>query len=242
MKICISQTKPAKGDIQNNLKQHIKMITLAVDHKADAIIFPELSLTGYEPTLAQALAITSDDTKLDTFQQISDEHQIIIGAGMPTQQEAGICISLILFQPNQSRQTYSKKYLHADEEPFFVSGKNFPILTINETNLAFAICYELTVPHHAKTAVSHQAQIYIASVAKTAAGVEQAYKRLAHIAQTHALPVLMSNCVGPSDNFISAGGTAVWHQTGQLAAALDDTHQGLIIYDTETKETVIISI
>ncbi len=53
MKICVAQTRPVKGDIQGNIENHIKLIDLAVLNGADTIIFPELSITGYEPELAK---------------------------------------------------------------------------------------------------------------------------------------------------------------------------------------------
>lgn len=242
MKICVAQTKPIKGNIQSNIEQHKKFINTAISKSADTIIFPELSLTGYEPTLAKELATNQGDSRLDVFQMISNSNQITIGIGLPTKHDSGICISMILFQPQIPRKTYSKRYLHADEKPFFVTGQNFPSVKMSEMNVALAICYELTIPVHVETAVSHQAQIYIASVAKTAAGVNNAHKRLAHIAKAYSIPVLMANCVGPSDNFISAGGTAVWHKTGQLAAQLDNENEGLLIYDTDTAENISILI
>ena len=112
MKICVAQTKPIKGNIAANIVQHKKLIDLATTLKAEIIIFPELSLTGYEPKLAKDLASSPVDSRLDDFQNISDAKQIVIGVGMPTKTSKGICISMILFQPYQSRQKYSKRYLH----------------------------------------------------------------------------------------------------------------------------------
>ncbi len=216
MYLCLAQTKPTKCDIQRNIEDHKKFIALAVSNGADAIIFPELSLTGYEPTLAKDLATTPDDARFEELQQISDNRQITICVGIPTKADAGECISMVLFQPSQARQTYSKKYLHADEEPFFVSGANFPILNISKETAALAICYELSIPEHAEAAHQNGASIYIASVTKSAAGVAQASKRLSDIASTYAMTVLMANCVGPSDDFESAGETAVWNKQGSL--------------------------
>ena len=99
-----------------------------------------------------------------------------------------------------------------------------------------AICYEISIREHAEAAFENGAEFYVASVAKSASGVEQANKRLADIAQTYGMPVLMSNCVGPSEDFVSAGNTAVWNKDGQLLSQLDDTNEGFIIYDTDTQE------
>jgi hypothetical protein len=54
-----------------------------------------------------------------------DYKEIIIGVGMPTKIDKGICISMIIFQPYKMRQIYSKKYLHPGEEKYFVSGHFF---------------------------------------------------------------------------------------------------------------------
>src|SRR5688500_4821533 len=100
MKICVVQTKPVKGRIDRNIHKHKQLINLAISHGAGIIIFPELSITGYEPELAKELAMEPDDPRLDDFQTISDARQVTIGVGVPTKNERGICISMILFHPN----------------------------------------------------------------------------------------------------------------------------------------------
>ncbi|WP_103867515.1 carbon-nitrogen hydrolase family protein [Aquimarina sp. I32.4] len=104
MKICVAQTIPIKGEITKNIQNHKNLIDLAIQKGADIIIFPELSLTGYEPALADQLSTTQNDKKLDILQDISTAKKIIIGAGLPTQSEAGVCISMIIFEPNKPRK------------------------------------------------------------------------------------------------------------------------------------------
>jgi len=60
MKICIAQTTPIKGDIEKNIENHKKLIALSIQENADIIVFPELSLTGYEPKLVKELATTKE--------------------------------------------------------------------------------------------------------------------------------------------------------------------------------------
>ena len=119
MKICVAQTRPIKGDILANIDHHKKLITLALSNGADTIIFPELSITGYEPELARELATDQNDSRFDVFQEISNDRRINIGIGVPTKNNTGNCISLVLFQPHKPRETHSKKYLHPDEVRFF---------------------------------------------------------------------------------------------------------------------------
>jgi predicted amidohydrolase len=238
MKICVAQTKPFKGDIQRNIDHHNKLIDLAVSHGAETIIFPELSLTGYEPELSKELATDKDDSRFEVFQKISNTRQIIIGVGVPTKNNAGTCISIVLFQPHKTRQLYSKKYLHPDEEAFFISGQNTIGLAGDKTNIALAICYELSVPGHSEKAFNSGAEIYIASVAKSVAGVEKAIESLSGIATKYSMTVLMANCIGHCDNFESGGKTSAWNNKGLLAGQLNDTDEGILIIDTNTQELI----
>ncbi len=230
MKICLAQTKPIRSDVQQNIENHKKLIELAILKGAEIIVFPELSLTGYEPSLAKKLVTTQDDKRFDIFQKLSDENQITICVGMPTKSDLGICISLVIFQPNKERETYSKKYLHSDEEAFFVSGENS--IGLLQNKIAFAICYEISIPEHSKNAFKNGAKIYIASVAKTKSGVEQAAKNLSEIAQKYSMTVLMSNSVGESENGICAGKSSIWNDKGSLVEQLSE-EEGVLIFDLE---------
>jgi len=242
MKICVAQTRPLQGDISANIENHKKIIGRATVNAADLIIFPELSLTGYEPDLAKELATNQGDTRLDCFQTISDAKQIAIGVGMPTHTDTFPRISMILFQPQQKRQTHSKRYLHADEEEFFCRGESEPNIIDEKNNIALAICYELSVPEHAESAFRDGARTYIASVAKDADGVKNASMRLSGIAKKYSMTVLMSNGLGPTSGFECAGNTSIWNNQGFLAGQLNDTEEGVLTIDTETQRIIKDSV
>lgn len=238
MKICLAQTKPVKGDIASNIAHHLKLIEAAIPYKADCIFFPELSLTGYEPTLAGALAIATDDNRLTVFQTISDTHRLTIGVGAPVKTDAGITISLLLFQPGKKRAVYAKQFLHPDETPFFISGNNTAGFIGEKEKTALAICYELSVPEHAATAFRHGAAIYVASVAKTNEGVKKAAERLIEIAREYTMTVLMVNGLGLNDGMVCAGQSAAWNKRGEWLGQLNDSREGLLMMDTETGTVV----
>jgi predicted amidohydrolase len=239
MKICVAQTRPIKGDVEGNIENHKKLIEIATARGAEMTVFPELSLTGYEPELAGPLAMDQDDVRFDEFQKISDSRQIIIGVGAPTKNGKRPWISLVLFQPQRARQTYSKQYLHADEGPYFSRGENHNGLIAGKShNIALAICYELSVPAHADAAFQNGADIYIASVAKTAKGVANAMERLSALARQYSMTVLMANCLGHCGGYDCAGKSAIWSSKGSLLEQLDDSNEGVLMIDSETQWTV----
>ncbi|WP_420644082.1 carbon-nitrogen hydrolase family protein [Candidatus Leptofilum sp.] len=231
MRICLAQIQPVTGNIAQNITCHQQFVDKAIAHRADLILFSELSLTGYEPTRAQELAIAPDDARLDVFQRQADAGNITICVGVPTQGEPLPGISLLIFQPQQPRTLYTKQFLHVDERPFFTAGQKTTALIGPQNEAALAICYEISVPEHAQAAADKGAKIYLASVAKYARGIEEAYGRLAHIAQTHRMTTFMANCVGLADGERCAGQSAVWNRKGECVAQLDDSNEGLIIFD-----------
>jgi len=238
MKIAVAQARPVKGDIQANISNHLKLIEQASLEGADAVFFPELSLTGYEPTLAKELAGNQDDPRFDVFQDFCDFKNLVIGVGMPTRSVAGNLISMIIFQPYGTRQIYSKQYLHVDEVPYFGKGQGQLYLNVGNSKIAPAICYELSVPHHAGNAYEEGATIYLASVAKTLKGAENAVDSLAGIAKKYSVITLMSNCVGLCDGVECAGRSSGWNSQGILLGQMDETSEGILIIDTEKQELI----
>ena len=235
MKICIAQTKPLKGNIEVNIEAHKRFVELALTNNANAIFFPELSISGYEPELSKKLAINKNDFRLDVFQEISDSNDIIIGIGIPTISVSKPKICMLIFESKKPREIYSKQLLHSDELPYFESGNEQLLIKVNETHIAPAICYESLQTSHAETAFNLGANVYLASVAKPANGVEKAYEHYPAIAKRNTMPILMANCVGNCDNFLSVGQSAVWTKDGKLVAKLDDKSEGILIFDTETE-------
>lgn len=238
MKICIAQTEPKKGNVAANIEAHKRFIDLALTFNAEAIFFPELSLTGYEPELAKELAANQNDSRLDIFQQISDNNNIIIGLGLPTATESQIRISMIIFEPNKPRQTYSKQQLHSDEYPYFEKGVGQVVIKTDNSNIVPAICYESLQPAHAEKAFKLDANVYLASVAKPENGVKKAFEYYPAIAKQYAMPILMVNCVGFCGNFLSVGKSSVWTKEGKLVGQLDCKTEGILIFDTETEEVI----
>ena len=236
MKIAAAQLRPVAGDIEYNLQQHLRFIELARQHNINLLLFSELSLTGYEPKLAESLAKEVDDHCLDPLQLAANNAEMIVLAGMPTLTPDGIEIGLPVFLPGNVRDYYAKRQLHEDEFPFFVDGKTFRSIRVGQNLAVPAICYESMLMENAREAKRNGAQIYLASVAKDQAGVDRGLAHYAHVAEQLSMTVLVANCVGPCDNFTAFGHSAIWQPSGRLIANLDDIQQGLVVYDVNTQE------
>jgi predicted amidohydrolase len=65
MILASAQTKPKRGDIKENLLDHYRLIELASEKGADLIVFPEMSMSGYEREKAGTLAFSENDPRLE---------------------------------------------------------------------------------------------------------------------------------------------------------------------------------
>jgi predicted amidohydrolase len=240
MRVAMVQTQPAACRTDVNIKAHEAWIKRVAAQRADMVFFPELSLTGYEPKHAARLAMRGDDARLDVFQMLSHALRITIGVGAPTPGDAGVRISMLVFQPDAARIVYSKQYLHTDELHYFVAGSGQVTLAGGGQVVAPAICYESLLDAHCDAAVALGATLYVASVAKSAGGIANADAHYPSIARRHSLYVLMANCVGPCDDFEAVGSSAVWDARGDLLARLPPSGEGALLLDTATNETAAI--
>ena len=238
MKIAIVQLEPVKGNIERNIGIHTNWIKQAINKNTDLIVFPELSLTGYEPKLARSLATGQDDERLDCFQKLSDDNKITIGIGLPTGKEDELYISMIIFQPGKKRTTYSKQYLYPTEVSTFTAGSNPLILEFEHDIVAPAICYELSNREHSEFAARNKATVYLASVLNSVNGIDSDLQKLSDIARTYTMITFMANFTGESGGYRCAGKSSVWDENGEIIKQLGDQEEGLIIFDTKTKEII----
>lgn len=242
MKLIAAQILPVPGEYEKNIARHIDVIHLAASQSANLVLFPELSLTGYEPRLAEVLAVHPSDSRFDEFQRLSDRYGMLIAVGAPTKGAKGTEISMISFQPGLERTCYSKQHLHPDELPFFTPGTRKLVLSQADFVLAPAICYESLQPSHAEEAAEYGAQVYLASVAKSERGTALANSHYPMIAKKHSMTVVMANCVGPADDYVAAGCSSIWNSHGELVCSADAVNEALVAYDTQTGEASVYSL
>lgn len=242
MKLCAVQLASLKGDVPGNLQRHLACIEQAAALGAELVVFPELSLTGYEPTLARQAALPLSSARLDPLQAACDRLGITVAAGLPLPTPEGIRIGMPILSPMAARQAYAKRRLHEDELPYFAAGDQALLLQVGEHRVAPAICYESMFMAHAAAAREHGADLYLVSVAKAAKGIREGYLHYPAVARELGMPVLMANCVGPADTFIGAGGSAAWDSQGRLLASLDDHSEGLILLDTGNTSAVALPL
>lgn len=231
--IALAQSASTRGDIEANLRKHLDFTAMAAEKGAQLVVFPELSLTGYEPDLAEELAFSEDDKRLGPLKELAVINSIIILAGAPYRSESGIQIAAFILYPDGKTLVYTKHFLHSGEEKFFVPGNLNPAIRLGAEKIAVAVCADMANPQHAKEAAGAGSTIYLGSAFITPGGYEADARILENYAQNYSMTVMMVNYSGPSGGFNSAGRSGVWSETGALAGELAGDGEGILLVTKE---------
>ena len=203
--IAAAQTCVAKGDIEANVRAHCEIVRKAASHGADLVVFPELSLTGFEPELAATLRVTVDDERLAPLRELARRLNLTIVAGAPLAGSAEKPNIGTLIYSGSAPLIYAKRFLHADEEACFSAGDRGCVINVKNVSVALAICADTNHSVHAEEAARNGAVVYAAGVFVAPDRYTTVTGRLQHYAAHHSMAVLMANFGSPTCGMIPAG-------------------------------------
>jgi predicted amidohydrolase len=234
MILAAAQTQPKRGNIDANLLDHYRLIQLAAIKGAQLIVFPELSITGYEREDAERLAFSKNDSRLDHLKKLATDNKITIIAGAPIRIQSDLFLGEFCIAPNDSVSIYTKQFLHTGEEMYYQSSFNYnPLLEIENERISCAICADIDHPKHPENASKRNSSTYIASIFFSPNGIPQAHQSLQNYASQYQMNVLMANFGGDSYGSPSGGHSAFWNNKGELIAQMKDSGSGLLLVEKQ---------
>lgn len=209
------------GDLVANLALHLDFMRRAGELGARLIIFPELSLSGYEPALAGALAQPADSPLLEPLCGLAMTAGMTAVVGLPLRVPGRDKpqIAACILHPDGSRAIYIKQHLHAGEEQFFSAGQGGELLVVEGTSVALSVCADFAHAEHPAEAAERGAQVYAASVLIGEGGYPHDSSLLQGHAQRHGMAVLVANHGGPTGGWAAAGRSAFWDEQGRCVAS-----------------------
>lgn len=226
-----AQSISIAGDVRANLVRHQRFMQVAAEQNVQLLVFPELSLTGYERGLAADLAILPEDTVLQPLRDLARELGLTAVVGMPIRlsADAPVLIGALVLGADGSLGVYSKQHLHPGEESAFAPGHGGSMLESGQDHIALAVCADFSHASHAAAAAERGATLYAAGVLITEAGYVADTELLHGYARQHSMTVLMANHGGTTGGWASAGRSAIWGPDGALIAAAPGQGELLVI-------------
>jgi len=240
--IAVAQTRPVKGDVPTNIAEHIRLARLAAAEKARLVLFPELSLTGYEITLAEDLAFTENDARLAPLREEATVLGTVLIAGAPVRIESQLHIGALIMYPDRTLAVYTKQRLGAfpssaccdgvvppAEATVFQAGDHNPLIRLADRVAAIAICADIGNPAHPQQAAARGADAYLASMFVIPSEYDGEASKLRRYAQEHRMVVAFANYGNSTGGLASAGRSAIWSATGQLLVQLGASGAGISV-------------
>ena len=228
--IAAAQSASVAGDVRWNVAHHLRFAALAAEHGAQLLVFPELSLTGYELAIARWNTVCPDNPALDTLRQFATQAKMTVVAGAPLLNgKDELYIGALAFRPDGSVSTYTKVHVHESELHVFRPGPGGAPLLIGEATVALAICADASHPQHAARAAERGANVYATGALVDVAGYARKAALMGTYAREHKMAVLLANYSGASGGLVSAGRSALWSDDGQLVAACTGTEEALLV-------------
>lgn len=229
--LAAAQTVSIPGDVVANIQRHLALMRAAAEQGVQCLVFPELSLTGYEPFLAADLAIDPQDAVLAPLRDLARELRLTVVVGMPVRlaSQTGVLIGALALGADGSVGVYTKQHLHPGEELAFAAGQGGEALEFAEDRIALAVCADFSHTSHPRQAAAAGATIYAAGVLISEGGYATDSALLQGYAAEHGLLVLMANHGGPSGGWTCAGRSAIWTADGNLLVAAPGIGDALVI-------------
>jgi predicted amidohydrolase len=228
--IAAAQSSSVEGDIPQNLRHHAELVVRAAGHQANVIVFPELSLTGYEPTLAAELALDARDAHLAPLQELSDQLGVTIIAGCPVlSDEAKPYIGAFIIRPQLHVAVYRNRFLHPGEEQHFIPSEDVVVCNCHGRAVGIAICADISHPRHAADVSQQNATIFAAGLAYTPKGIAEAEAAMSGYAREHRFLAVMANYASPTGGYPMAGRSAIWDESGAMIAQAGATGESLVL-------------
>ena len=227
--VAAAQSASIRGDLDENIAEHLRLIGVAATVGASVIVFPELSLTGYELDLASALQLEKDDPKIEPLKRAAREHDMHVLVSGPLVSGLDKPYLGAFLLSSERSICYAKIHVHESEEKYFVAGKDACVVSIGGVSTAIAICADTSHPEHAANAAEHAAGLYVACVMKTEAEYRAHADRMGRYAARHGMAVLTANYAGSSKGTGAAGKSAFWDERGELIVQAGSAGKALVV-------------
>ena len=228
--IAAAQCSSVKGDLGENVRRHVSLARLAAQRGASVVVFPELSLTGYEPTIASSAALDGDEASLSPLTELVEASQLTIIAGCPirsTQDKP--FIGAVILRPGQSNAVYRKRFLGSREGQHFIASDEMMVCASHGRSIGVAICADINNPIHPADASALGATIYAAGVMMSPEFIGEAEDDMAAHAGKHRMLAVMANHASPSGPYDSARRSAIWIESGELLVRAEGDGECIVL-------------
>ncbi len=235
--VSIAQINPIVGSFKHNTQLIVDAIAQAQKDNADALLFPELVITGYPPEdlLFRPAFLKKVDETLEQIAKAVKNITVIIGA--PKEKSGKLFNAAIVMQDGKITQSYAKQHLPNyrvfDEKRYFSRGKESVVIDIAGHKVGLLICEDIWMKPPAKAAKQAGAEmLFVLNASPFRSNkTNERLKMLEERSTDNDFPIVYANLVGGQDELIFDGESLVIDRAGQLIFQAPSFESGVFTLD-----------
>jgi len=250
MKVALAQISPYLGNLRKNLDLHFQSIEKAKKKKAELLIFPELSLTGY--TLMDMVdEVSLEPGKNPIFKELkAASREISLVVGFVEEMEKGLFYNSAAFLSKGKilhihRKVFLPTFGMFDEARFYAQGKNFHTFPTPFGKAGMMICRDFLSYGASYLLFAGGAEIIIVISAAPGRGtaLEESYETSRMweimgetISRFSTVFLIYCNRVGFEDGKHFAGGSFIFNPAGEMIARAAYVDKDFLFYEINLDE------
>lgn len=254
MKIAIAQISSVLGNLYKNLKRHLELIQQAIDQKADLIIFPELSLTGYslKDLVAEVAINPAQSVVFPELLEVSKKIDLVFGFVEERNSNPGLFFnSAAYLSEGKIVHIHRKVFLPTsgmfEEGRFFAAGREFRSFETRFARTGLMICRDFLHYGSSYCLFADGARLLITISAAPGRGVSNLESQGFETSRMWELMgeamsffssavVIYCNRVGLEDGATFAGGSFIYSPYGKLIVKLPYLEEAFIVQEIDLDE------
>ena len=253
MKIALAQINTTVGDFEGNVAKILQYARMAVERKADLVVFPEMAVCGYPPRdlVERQDFIERSEAELSRLSHLLPDIPALIGYVRASHVQLGKPVSnaAALIYRGKVLLDYVKILLPFydvfDESRYFEPGNAVGIFDLEGMRIGVTICEDIwndknfwrkrlypRDPVDEITRAGAKLLLNIASSPFSTEKLQLRYDMLRTIAAEHGIPVAYVNHVGGNDQLLLDGSSLAFAAGGTLVARAKSFEEDLVVFDT----------
>ncbi len=243
-RIQIAQLNLLVGDVAGNGLRVISSAAAAAAARADVVVFPELTLTGYPPEdlLLRPELIERVESTLALIQRetAAAAPGLALVVGYPRAAVGGLYNVAGVIRDGAVVAEYAKQqlpnYSVFDEKRYFQPGGAATVFEHQGLRFGLSVCEDIWQEGPSAQAAAAGAQVLININASPFHAGKAAEREalLARRATEHGLPILYANLVGGQDELVFDGGSFVVDRLGGVTARAPHFEESVLLVELDT--------
>ena len=244
VKIAIAQINTTVGDIKGNSEKIIGYIEKARIQKADIVVFPELTITGYpaEDLWLKKDFISENRKALDYIIKKTKEVTAIVGfvdfSGGKRYNSAALIADDKL--KGIQHKTCLPNYGVFDEKRYFEPAEKSDVFLVKDKKIGITICEDIWIDNGPINQLADKGVEVIINISASPFHAGKSKERrelISKRANESKVPVIYVNLVGGQDSIVFDGRSYVFNKNGELIKEAKAFEEDFII--TELNEKTI---